>query len=85
MRYLAKIQANDLRSTFGKNVHNICKEANQNSITMVDTGSLCFSAVPEDEKWKVKLIKECLEMKAGRLECNLTTKEISYIIDTISV
>ena len=51
----------------------------------MDTGSLRFSAIPEDENWKVLLIKECLEMKAGRLESNLTLKEISHIIDTVSV
>ena len=85
VRYLAKIQAHDFRSTFGKNVQNICKEAEVDSLSMVDTGSLRFSAIPEDDNWKVLLIKECLEMKAGRLESNLTLKEISHIIDTVSV
>ena len=62
VRYLAKIQAHDFRSTFGKNVQNICKEAEVDSLSIVDTGSLRFSAIPEDENWKVLLIKECLEI-----------------------
>ena len=52
---------------------------------MVETGSLSYSNIPQDQEWKVSLIKECLEMKAGRLESNLTMKEITHIIDTVSV
>ena len=84
VRFLAKIQANDLRSTFGKNIQNICKEADVNSLNMVDTSSLCYSPVPIDEEWKVSLIRECLEMRAGRLESCLTQKEITHIIDSVS-
>ena len=85
VRYLAKIQAQDLRSTFGKNIQNICKEADVNSLNMVDTSSLCYSPVPPEEEWKVSLIRECLEMRAGRLESGLTQKEITHIIDSISI
>ena len=60
VRYLAKIQAEDFRSTFGKNVKNICKEADVNCLSMVDTSSLCYSPVPPDDEWKVSLIRECL-------------------------
>ena len=68
-----------------QHVQNICKEAELDSISMVDTGSLSFSPTPEGEKWKVLLIKECIEIKSGRLESNLTMKEINHIIDTVSV
>ena len=85
LRYLAKIQASDHRSTFGRNVQNILKEGKVNRMDMVDISSLKYSNIPQDQEWKVSLLKECLEMKAGRLESNLTMKEIKHIIDTISV
>ena len=85
LRYLAKIQASDHRSTFGRNVQNIYKEAKVSCMNMVEISSLKYSIIPQDQEWKVVLIKECLQMKAGRLESNLTMKEINHIIDTISV
>ena len=52
---------------------------------MVDISSLQYSPVPPDKEWKVSLIRECLEMRAGRLESGLTQKEITHIIDTVSI
>lgn len=55
------------------------------TIEMADPSSFTYSPVPQEEEWRVVLIKECLEMRAGRLESNLTQKEISSIIDSVSV
>ena len=85
VKFLLKIQENDHRSIFGKNVINICKEAGVEHIEQVDTSKLSYSTVPEDQEWKISLIKELIEMRSGRLEANLTMKEITQIIDDISV
>ena len=85
VKFLLKIQENDHRSTFGQNVINICREAGVEHIEQVDTSKFTYSAVPEDQEWKISLIKELLEMRSGRLEANLTLKELNQIIDEISV
>ena len=74
MKYLRKIQESDLRSTFGRNVKYAISELGASCIEMADIGNFMYSTVPQDEEWKVTLIKECLEMRAGRLESNLTQK-----------
>ena len=54
----------DHRSTFGKNVINICLEANVESIESVDFSKIVYSPVPDGEELKISLIKECLEMRS---------------------
>ena len=56
-----------------------------NCMDLVDMNSLKYSSIPQDKEWKVPLLKECFKMRAGRLESNLTQKEITHIIDTVSV
>ena len=85
VRYLKKIQENDLRSTFGKNVKHIISELDATCIELANVSNFIYSPVPQDEEWKVTLIKECLEMRAGRLESNLTQKEITFILNSVSV
>ena len=85
MKYLKNIQETDLRSTFGKNIKYATSELGASCIEMADIRNFKYSPVPQDEEWRVTLIKECLEMRAGRLESNLTQKEISIIIDSVSV
>ena len=80
VRYLMKIQERDYRSTFGKNVQNICKELDVDNIEVVNMNNFVYSPVPEGEEWKISLVKECLEMKGGRLESNLSQKEIMQIM-----
>ena len=85
VKFLVSIQKKDHRSTFGKNVINICKEAGVEYIDQVDLTKMTYSTVPDDQIWKISLIKECLEMRSGRLEANLTMEEINEIINEISV
>ena len=85
LRYLKKIQEKDSRSTFGKNVLNICKELGVDNIDLVDINAFVYSPVPEGEELKVPLLKQCLEMRAGRLVSNLTQNEITEIINSITI
>ena len=77
VKYLRNIQKNDLRSTFGKNVRVITHELGVETIESAVINDYVYSPIPQDEEWKVILLKECLEMRAGRLETNLTQKEIT--------
>ena len=85
LKFLKNIQETDLRSTFGKNTRFALSELGADSIETADPNNFTYSPVPQEEEWKVILIKECLEMRAGRLESNLTQKEISSIIDNVSI
>ena len=85
LKYLKNRQETDLRSTFGKNVRFALSELGADTIEMADPSNFTYSPVPQEEEWRVVLIKECLEMRDGRLESNLTQKEISSIIDSVSI
>ena len=54
-------------------------------IELADIGKFVYSPIPQDEKWKISLIKECLEMRSGSLESNLSRKEVTHILNTVLV
>ena len=85
VNYLRNIQQNDLRSTFGKNVKHIIQELGVDCIELANINNYVYSPISQNDEWKISLIKECLEMRAGRLESNLTQKEITSIVNSISV
>ena len=60
VKFLVSLQMNDHKSTFGKNVINSCKEAGVDFIEQVDVSTMAYSTVPDDQLWKIFLIKECL-------------------------
>ena len=44
-----------------------------------------YKPVPDDQQWRVHMIKELLESKAYRNDCELSQKQISEIIDFLSI
>ena len=84
LKYLMKLQESDYRSVFGKNISNICTEAGADNISQVLASDIVYHPVPEEEIWRVSLILELLEMKAGRTEAFLSTKEVEKLIELVA-
>jgi hypothetical protein len=80
VRYLANIQKDDKRSVFGSNIANICQEAGVDDIHEVNPSMVDYVKIPDDEAWRVPMLLELTEMKAGRLECGLSNKDITHLI-----
>ena len=84
IRYLLKCQESDYRSVFGRNVRNICKEAEAETISKVCLSKLSYKAIPNDEEWRVPLVLELLELRSGRLESILTKEEILTLLNEVT-
>ena len=84
LKYLTKIQKSDYRSVFGRNVTNICKEAQVDNLSDVCLNNITYASIPDDESWRCPLIVELLEMRSGRLLSNLSTKEIKVLLDRVT-
>ena len=80
LKYLANRQKSDYRSVFGRNVRNICQESQVEVIPEVDISNVAYVSVPIEEKWRIPLVKELLEIRAGRLSSIMTEKEVEKLL-----
>ena len=85
IRYLQNIQKNDFRSVFGRNCRNICAEDGSLEIENVSISNLNYNPVPINEEHRIPLIQELLEIRAGRLETQLTKDEIKSMINILCI
>ena len=60
IRLLDQYQRNDWRSSYGRNVMNLCHEAGVENINDVDVSSLVVNPVPEQDEWRVNLMADLL-------------------------
>ena len=84
LKYLANLQKSDYRSTFGRNVRNICLDSKVENISDVDISDVSYVSVPDEEEWRIPLVKELLEIRAGRLLSILTEKELEKLIFAVT-
>ena len=80
LKYLLEIQKNDARSVFGRNVRNICSEAGTDSISLVNLDNIEYVPLPINEHWRIPLLNDLLEARAGRAFVDLSRREINSII-----
>ena len=85
INYLQHIQKCDFRSVFGRNYQNICAEAGSEQIETVILSDIEYCAVPAEEEYRISLVSELLEMRAGRLETELTADEINTMINLLCI
>ena len=84
LRVLSNCNKNDLRTVYGANLYKIAKECNletnELNSSIVKT-KMKYFPLPENESWRVPLIKELLAVKAQGLTLQgFTNKEIDEII-----
>ena len=77
------MQQSDYRSVYGRNCNNICAETGDNSIMDASFLDVSYFPVPSEDEYRVSLITELLEMKSGRLSCELTKKEIAAMLEIL--
>ena len=92
VRYLARLNEHDNRTLFGRTLGKLLEECNvPNDDTENLTASLVkkemkYFKVPEEEQWRIPILLELLQQREGSREIsNLTSKEISYIIDYLCI
>ena len=76
------LQEKDGRSVFGRNIRNILKECHAEKFS---EAKYIYKPVPDDQQWRVHLLKELIESKAYRYDCELSRQQISEIIDFVSI
>jgi len=76
--YLKSVQEHDLRSTFGRNVHNIFKDADVSSMSNVKTTS--YMPLLTQEHWRINAILELLECQAGRCSVGLDSQQVRELL-----
>ena len=78
---------NDCRSTTGSNLRNILLLTKKHDSTMLvpsDVLEIDYLPVPEEDKWKISLVKELIDVKWGEASIGVfSTNEIDDMLDHI--
>ena len=85
IRFLVNLKERDQRSYFGENLCKIGKECGKPFPTKEEVKKhLKFIRVPENEKWRIPLIKDLIACKYGMGDIpNLSLAEIEEILGSI--
>ena len=78
--HLVRLQQCDARSTFGRNCRNIGI-----SMNVPDPFGDRIHTPPEEEMWKVPMVKELLQCRAGQLENGLNSAEVDILLRDICI
>ena len=82
VRLLHQYQKSDWRSTYGRNIMNLCHEAGVDNIHDVDVSSLVVNPVPEQDEWRVNLLKNLMSERKNNSGF-LSEEEVCHMIDFI--
>ena len=89
MKELFKICERDCRSVTGKNLRNImllCQKDNTETLTICDLKDLEYFKVPENEYWRVNVLKELLETRLENSAIpGFSQQEITEMIEFVCV
>ena len=83
LKYLHNIQKEDIRSVYGRNAFNICRDAGATSMTTVLVENISYVPIHNDDQWRIPVVKELLEARSGRLALDLTIPEINCFLDAV--
>ena len=78
---LARLQAQDCRSDFGRNIRNLCNENKTFNFSENKKGDITYFPVSIENQWRVNLLKELL---SPVVYINLTYDERKILIDWVS-
>ena len=81
---LNSLQCLDMRSTYGRNIQKICRDAGVQSIDLVDINSIHINPVPADEEWRIPLLLDLLESRDTNPGF-LTREEAQLMIEHICI
>ena len=62
----------------------LCQKETIHDLKTSDLDNLTYQTIPEDEMWRLSLIKELLEIRRNDLELNgFSEEEVSSLIDCV--
>ena len=89
LKFLFKICQNDSRSITGSNLRKImllCEKNSIESLEACDLTSLSYDPVPENEAWRIDVLKELLELRSENLNLpGFTSEEVKEMIDYLHI
>ena len=86
MIQLLDLVKSDVRTTTGHNLRTIMLKAGKNSINQLDVGMADFkyNEAPDDEAWRIALLREVVELRYGDLEVSgISVEELMEIQECI--
>ena len=84
VKFLAWLCHGDHRTVLGKNMGSIGRELSCNSVTAVDVKTkMKYFPVPDEETWRISIIKELLEIKSGH--ANISNFEDEDVSDLLNI
>ena len=82
VKMIFKVQSSDYRSTFGKNILSLCRHARVRNLEDADICVFDAFPVPEDERWRIPLIKDLIEENLNPSNL-LTRDELELLMHTV--
>ena len=82
IKLLHYYQSRDWRSTYGRNIMNICSEANANSLSDVDLTDITINPIPAGGEWRVGLLHDLLQERVSNAGL-LTEQEVQLMMDFV--
>ena len=81
--HLYKVIKNDVRSITGSNLRNIKLLLDNYNLSIIDSKSVQYHPVKEDDKWKVNCVKELIDVLHGDLSINFDRKDVEQMIEAL--
>ena len=87
-RHLFKVVQKDVQSITGSNIRNfllLLEKENFSHVVPNDTLSLEYHKVENENKWKIGMLEELIEIRHGNLSVDLNQEEIEMMIADIYI
>ena len=81
---LRMCQENDCRSTFGLNIRNICLLNETENILECKKHSVKYFPIPENEFWRVNVLRDLIELKASHFVEGFSNDELNEIVNCVA-
>ena len=83
LQLLHEVQGRDLRSTYGRNRANICRQAAVMDFQQINIHNILVNPVPAGEEWRVGLLKDLLHERDNSFYNYLSEEEVSLLLQTV--
>ena len=87
VRLLSSLNQNDLRTVYGRNLHNIgqaCNISPCNLTTQIIKSDLKYSVIPDSEKWRASAVQELLDIRGNKIDLpGFSDYEVSTMLDIV--
>ena len=79
IKVLLRHQTNDWRSSYGRNIMNICRDAQAADINSIDINMIQVNPVPVGEEWRIPLLKDLLDYQ----DTFLSETEVKLVLNSV--